>query len=92
MGDALDQAATNTDNAINGEPLKPFRRAADAIEASGLDYTILHPAWLTNEGTIDYELTARDEPFKGTSVLRKSIVYESHILCKYLQHHDAYKI
>ncbi|MFL4522915.1 hypothetical protein ACJ6VX_20610 [Escherichia coli] len=28
------------------EPLKPFRRAADAIEASGLEYTILRPAWL----------------------------------------------
>lgn len=27
-----------------GEALKPFRRAADAIEASGLDYTILRPA------------------------------------------------
>ena len=28
-------------NATIGEDLKPFRRAADAIEASGLDY---HPA------------------------------------------------
>lgn len=25
-------------NAVIGEPLKPFRRAADAIEASGLEY------------------------------------------------------
>ncbi|OUC37078.1 NAD-dependent dehydratase [Enterobacter sp. J49] len=60
-------------NAIIGEPLRPFRRAADAIEASGLDYTILRPAWLTDEDTIDYELTARDEPFRGTIVSRKSV-------------------
>lgn len=60
-------------NAIIGEPLKPFRRAADAIEASGHDYTILRPAWLTDEDTIDYELTARDEPFRGTIVSRKSV-------------------
>lgn len=60
-------------NAIIGEPLKPFRRAADAIEASGLDYTILRPAWLTGEDLVDYELTARDAPFKGTIVSRKSV-------------------
>ncbi|MDW3776534.1 SDR family oxidoreductase [Kluyvera cryocrescens] len=60
-------------NATIGEPLRPFRRAADAIEASGLDYTILRPAWLTDEDTVDYELTTRNEPFKGTVVSRKSI-------------------
>ncbi len=53
--------------------LKPFRRAADAIEASGLEYTILRPAWLTDEDIIDYELTSRNEPFKGTIVSRKSV-------------------
>ncbi|MBY5927615.1 SDR family oxidoreductase [Halomonas sp. DP8Y7-3] len=60
-------------NAIIGEDLKPFRRAADAIESSGLDYTILRPAWLTDEDEVDYELTDRDEPFKGTVVSRKSV-------------------
>ncbi|EFN7745074.1 SDR family oxidoreductase [Escherichia coli] len=60
-------------NAVIGEPLKPFRRAADAIEASGLEYTILRPAWLTDEDIIDYELTSRNEPFKGTIVSRKSV-------------------
>lgn len=54
-------------------PAKPFRRAADAIEASGLEYTILRPAWLTDEDIIDYELTSRNEPFKGTIVSRKSV-------------------
>ncbi|BCL50091.1 hypothetical protein MPUCK001_39090 [Citrobacter koseri] len=60
-------------NATIGEPLRPFRRAADAIEASGLDYTILRPAWLTDEDTVDYELTTRNELFKGTVVSRKSV-------------------
>lgn len=58
---------------IIGESLKPFRRAADAIEASGLDYTILRPAWLTDEDEVDYELTARHEPFRGTVVSRRSV-------------------
>lgn len=60
-------------NEIIGEPLKYYRRAADAIEASGLDFTILRPAWLTDEDEIDYETTSRDEPFKGTVVSRRSV-------------------
>jgi len=53
--------------------LPPFRRAADIIEASGLNYTILRPAWLTDADEVDYETTARNEPFKGTEVSRKSV-------------------
>ncbi len=60
-------------NAIIGEDLKPYRRAADAIEASGLDYTIVRPAWLTDEDEIDYEVTAKGQPFRGTVVSRKSV-------------------
>lgn len=60
-------------NAIIGEDLKPFRRAADAIEASGLDYTILRPAWLMDENEADYETTAKGQPFKGTVVSRRSV-------------------
>ena len=56
-----------------GKELKPFRRAADAIEASGLDYTLLRPAWLTDEDEVDYETTAKGEVFKGTEVSRKSV-------------------
>ena len=59
--------------AMIGEELKPFRRAADAIEASGLDYTILRPAWLTDEDEVDYETTGKDETFKGTEVSRRSV-------------------
>lgn len=60
-------------NAIIGEDLKPFRRAADVIEASNLDYTLLRPAWLMDEDEVDYEITAKGQPFKGTVVSRKSV-------------------
>jgi uncharacterized protein YbjT (DUF2867 family) len=56
-----------------GPYLPPFRKAADLIEASGLGYTILRPAWLTDEDEISYETTGRNEPFKGTEVSRKSV-------------------
>ncbi len=56
-----------------GAYLPPFRRAADLIEASGLDYTILRPAWLTDTEEVDYEITTRNEPFKGTEISRKSV-------------------
>ena len=56
-----------------GAYLPPFRRAADLIEASDLDYTILRPAWLTDEDEVAYETTTRDQPFKGTEVARKAV-------------------
>ena len=59
--------------AIIGEDLKPFRRAADAIEASGLAYTLVRPAWLMDEDEVAYELTRKGQAFKGTVVSRKSV-------------------
>lgn len=56
-----------------GAYLPPFRRAADAIEASGLDYTVLRPAWLQDEDEVAYETTEKGETFKGTEVSRKSV-------------------
>lgn len=55
-------------NAILGT----YRRAADAIEASDLDYTILRPGWLDN-GSANYELTKKGEPFGGHDVSRYAI-------------------
>ena len=37
-----------------GHYLGPYRRAADVIEASGLDYTILRAAWLTDDDEVAY--------------------------------------
>ena len=58
-----------------GSILDPYRKAAAVIEASGLDYTILRPAWLNDRGEIDYGTTLKGEPFKaaGESVSRKSV-------------------
>lgn len=50
-----------------------YRLAADIIENSDLDYTIIRPAWLTDLDEVDYETTTRNEPFKGTEVSRKSV-------------------
>lgn len=53
--------------------LGTYRKAADVISASNLDYTIIRPAWLTNKDEVEYETTERGEAFKGTEVSRKSI-------------------
>jgi len=53
--------------------LKPYRKAADVIEASGLDYTILRPTWFTDADEVDYEITKKGEPEKGSVVSQKSL-------------------
>ncbi len=58
---------------LDGGYLEPYRAAAGVIEASKLDYTIVRPAWLTDNDEVDYELTQKGEPFKGTEVSRKSV-------------------
>ncbi|AXF56047.1 SDR family oxidoreductase [Salicibibacter kimchii] len=58
---------------VIGQYLPPYRKAADIIEDSDLDYTIVRPPWLTNEDEIDYEITQKAGPFIGTVVSRKSV-------------------
>lgn len=58
---------------VMGDYYHRYRLAADVVENSDLDYTIIRPAWLTNLDEINYETTTRDEPFKGTEVSRKSL-------------------
>ncbi|MEV8047257.1 NAD(P)H-binding protein [Streptomyces griseoluteus] len=58
---------------IGATTLSTYRSAADEITASNLDYTILRPAWLSDKDEVDYEVTERDEPFRGTTVSRKSV-------------------
>ncbi|WP_251197286.1 NAD(P)H-binding protein [Anaerotardibacter muris] len=52
--------------------LSTYREAADMIEASDLDYTVIRPGWFTS-GPVDYEVTRKGEPFGGHDVSRKSI-------------------
>ncbi|WP_413378516.1 NAD(P)H-binding protein [Paenibacillus taichungensis] len=53
--------------------LDPYRKAASIVEASDLDYTILRPAWFTRANEIDYEITQKGQPFKGSEVSCKSV-------------------
>jgi len=53
--------------------LVPYRKLADVIESSGLEYTILRPDWFTNSNEVDYAITKKGEPEKGTAISRKSI-------------------
>ncbi|RCW43456.1 NAD(P)H-binding protein [Paenibacillus prosopidis] len=53
--------------------LDPYRKSAEILEASDLDYTILRPGWFTNKKEIDYEITQKGEPFKGREVSRISV-------------------
>ena len=53
--------------------LVQYRKLADVIEASGLDYTILRPDWFTGGNEVDYALTHKGEPETGSAISRKSI-------------------
>ena len=53
--------------------LVPYRKLADVIENSGLDYTILRPDWFTNNNEIAYTITQKGNPEIGSAISRKSI-------------------
>ncbi len=60
-------------NKMIGAYFGPYKQAADLVEASDLNYTIIRAVWLTNKDEITYETTEKNEPFKGTEVSRKSV-------------------
>lgn len=55
--------------------LDPYRDSVRVIEASDLDYTVLRPAWLSNQDEIDYGTTQKGESFANPAgiVSRKSV-------------------
>lgn len=59
-------------NLRSNSVLQTYRDAADEIEASDLDYTIVRPGWFTS-GPVDYEITRKGEPFGGHDVSVSSI-------------------
>jgi uncharacterized protein YbjT (DUF2867 family) len=69
-------------NATLGDYLTNYRSAADVIEASDLDYTVVRPAWLTDKDEVNFELTQKNDPFQGTEVSRKSI---AHVVVELIQ-------
>lgn len=56
--------------------LPTYAAAAKVIETSGLAFTIIRPAWLSDKDEINYEITHRTDAFKGTEVSRKSVAAE----------------
>ena len=62
---------------VPGEPyrsvLDPYRDAAQLIEASSLEYTILRPGWFTRDQEITYQLTQKGEPFVGRDISLNSL-------------------
>lgn len=75
-------------NSTLGSYLTRYRSAADIIEASDLDYTVVRPAWLTNHDEIEYEFTQKGEDFEGTEVSRKSI---AHVVVDLIQNNTEIK-
>lgn len=68
--------------------LPGFRKSADLVAKSGLDYTEIRPAWLTNLDEVDYEVTQLNEPMKGTEVSRKSV---ADFVVNVLSHPETYR-
>lgn len=58
---------------VGTDVMDDTRRAAKIIENSNLDCTIVRAAYMSNDDVINYELTEKGEPFKGTIISRKSI-------------------
>ncbi|WP_461240123.1 NAD(P)H-binding protein [Paucilactobacillus sp. N302-9] len=56
-----------------GSTLTAYTDATQVVEASQLDYTLIRPAWFQDVTEIDYEMTFKGEPFKGTEISRKSV-------------------
>ena len=75
-------------NETLGDYLTTYATAAKVFEDSDLDYTIIRPAWLTNKDEVDYEVTERNEAFKGTEVSRKSIAA---VVTDIVTHPDKYQ-
>lgn len=55
-------------NLASNPVLQTYRDAADVIEASDLNYTIIRPGWFDNGNDTDYQLTHKGEPFGGHDV------------------------
>lgn len=53
--------------------LIPYRKAADIIEASDIQYTILRPGWFDDDPDTNYQITFKGEAFVGHAVSRTSV-------------------
>ncbi|MEJ6347686.1 NAD(P)H-binding protein [Holzapfeliella sp. He02] len=61
------------ENSVGHEVIEDTRYAAQLIEDSPVDFTIIRAAYMSNADEIDYELTQKGEAYKGTTISRASI-------------------
>ncbi|BDR52931.1 NAD(P)-dependent oxidoreductase [Bombiscardovia nodaiensis] len=60
-------------NLSHNPMLADYRRAADVVEGSDLDYTVIRPGWFIDGEDPDYQITHKGEPFGGHDVCVSSI-------------------
>lgn len=63
--DEIPAELDDEDNVKNNPDQVPNRKAADVVENSGLDYTILRPGYLRDGDKDDFTLTLKGESAKG---------------------------
>ncbi|WP_412990290.1 NAD(P)H-binding protein [Pediococcus siamensis] len=68
-----DPFGTWVENVVGHENKENTRKAAKLIENSAVEYTIIRAAFMIDSDEIDYELTQKGQPFKGTMISRESI-------------------
>ncbi|WP_334329986.1 NAD(P)H-binding protein [Companilactobacillus sp. HBUAS59699] len=61
----------NSDNVES--VLIPYRKAADIVEESDLDSTVIRPSWFDNNTDLNYQITFKGETFVGRNVSRRSV-------------------
>lgn len=65
--------ARGADGNLQNKPvLATYRQAADVVEASSLNYTVIRPGWFY-DGDVNYRVTRKGEPFAAHDVSRQSI-------------------
>lgn len=70
--DEIPASVGENGNVETNSALRPYREAADIIEGSDLNYTVIRPGWFTN-GPVNYEITRKGELFGGHDVSISSI-------------------
>ena len=65
----------NSDSNSDNIPsvLVPYRQAADIVEQSDLDSTVIRPSWFDDFPDTNYQLTFKGEAFVGRNVSRTSV-------------------
>jgi len=57
-------------NLADNPILQGYRDAADVVEASDLNYTVIRPGWFDNGNDTNYQVTKKGEPVGGHDVSR----------------------